>query len=354
MNLPNSNSLGALANPCFGSESISVFEYAQETLTEFLEKMIFIRMVEEQIAELVKNNEVHCPCHLGVGQEAIAVGIAQHLRKDDRAFGNHRSHCHYLAMGGSASKMIDEIFGKATGCSKGMGGSMHLYAGDVGFQGSVPIVAGTIPMAVGAALAAKLQKKDIVAIAYFGDGACEEGVVHESLNLASIMKLPVIFVVENNMYSSHMDIAQRQPYDSVARFARSHAVESRVVDGNDVIAVSNAAGELIARARKGDGPGFLEGVTYRWLGHVGANHDIDVGVRRSISELDAWKARDPIKRLELAMKNLKIYDQNHFDQFKEKTAGDLERMVIEARNAPWPEYSALLDYVYSQNQRDAQ
>ena len=164
----------------------------------------------------------------------------------------------------------------------------------------------------------------------------------------------VIFVVENNMYSSHMDIAQRQPYDSVARFARSHAVESRVVDGNDVIAVSNAAGELIARARKGDGPGFLEGVTYRWLGHVGANHDIDVGVRRSISELDAWKARDPIKRLELAMKNLKIYDQNHFDQFKEKTAGDLERMVIEARNAPWPEYSALLDYVYSQNQRDAQ
>jgi pyruvate dehydrogenase E1 component alpha subunit len=226
---------------------------------------------------------------------------------------------------------------------------MHLYNGEVGFHGSVPIVSGTIPIAVGAALAAKLQKKDVIAIAYFGDGACEEGVVHECLNLASVMKLPVLFVVENNLYSSHMDIIQRQPFDSMARFARAHAVDARVVDGNDVLAVAEAAGALIAAARLGEGPGFLEAVTYRWCGHVGANEDIDVGVRRSLTELSSWKKRDPIARLQNALIDDGLYTKVQCAAFHEKIHAMLDRSVQAAKDAPWPEANVLLDYVYSQS-----
>ena len=159
---------------------------------------------------------------------------------------------------------------------------MHLFAEETPFCGSVPIVAGTVPLAVGAALAAKLDGSPEVGIAYFGDGACEEGIVHESLNLASQMKLPVLFVVENNFYSSHMDIKLRQPSDRTARFADAHLIDTEVVDGNNVVEVANAAGRLIEQARTGKGPGFLECVTYRWRGHVGPDENIDVGIRRIV------------------------------------------------------------------------
>ena len=182
-----------------------------------------------------------------------------------------------------------------------MGGSMHLYAPEVGFKGSVPIVAATVPIAVGAALAAKKDGNGAVAVSYFGDGAVEEGAVHESLNLASHMKLPVLFVCENNLYASHMDIAQRQPSDRTARFADAAGINALVIDGNDITGVATAAGQLIGAARRGEGPGYLETVTYRWRGHVGPDENIDVGLRRSRSELEAWKQRDPVSRLTAAM-----------------------------------------------------
>ena len=177
---------------------------------------------------------------------------------------------------------------------------MHLYGPQVGFLGSVPIVGASVPIAVGAALAAKMDGKGDVAVSYFGDGAVEEGSVQESLNLAAIMKLPVLFVCENNLFASHMHIRLRQVGDSTARFAQAHGIPATVVDGNDVVAVAAAAGEMIQRARSGEGPAYLEAVTYRWRGHVGPREDMDVGVKRS-QDLVLWKGRDPIGRLAVAL-----------------------------------------------------
>jgi TPP-dependent pyruvate/acetoin dehydrogenase alpha subunit len=338
--------LGDLADPLKFRDNLSIHQQDADKLIHQLEKMLLIRAVEENIAELVLQNSVKCPCHLGVGQEAIAVGIAQHLNSEDRAFGNHRSHNHYLAMGGSIDGLFAEIFGKKTGCSKGMGGSMHIYAGEAGFHGAVPIVAGTIPIAVGAALSAKLSGSKAVGVAFFGDGACEEGVVHESLNFAAVMKLPMIFVVENNLYSSHMDIFLRQPSDLTARFAAAHHVDYRVVDGNDVTAVDKAAAELITRAREGGGPGFLEAITYRWLGHVGGNADIDVGVRRSLEELESWKKRDPLSRLFKALETHQLYSKEQLIAAQERIDKVVKSSIKKAEDAPWPHPDDLYKYVY--------
>jgi TPP-dependent pyruvate/acetoin dehydrogenase alpha subunit len=343
---PKNKQLGELSDSELFRHNLSIGAQDISKLCTQLEKMIFIRAVEERLAELVRDGEVKCPCHLSVGQEAIAVGIAQHLNSSDRAFGNHRSHSHFLAMGGDMESLFAEVFGKETGCSKGRGGSMHIYAGEVGFHGSVPIVAGTIPVAVGAALSAKLSGSDAIGIAFFGDGACEEGIVHESLNFASIMKLPMLFVVENNLYSSHLDICLRQPSDSTARFAVAHEMESRVVDGNDVLAVDKAAAELIERARAGQGPGFLEAVTYRWLGHVGGNSDIDVGVRRSQSELESWKKRDPISRLYKALEEKGYYTKSKLQNFETSTQDLITIAIEKARSAPWPKTDTLYEHTY--------
>lgn len=339
--------LGALADPSQFSDPVDLANLSTETALQMLHDMVLIRKSEEEIAELVVGGHIKCPCHFAIGQEAPAVGVAQHLRPTDRGFGAHRSHSHYLASGASVDKLFAEVLGRATGASNGMGGSMHLYAAEQGFAGSVPIVAGTVPLAVGAGLAAKMDGNGDIGIAYFGDGACEEGVVHESLNLASIMKLPVLFVVENNLYSSHLDINVRQPNDRTARFAEAHAIETRVVDGNDVVAVAQAADELISRARAGEGPGFLEAVTYRWRGHVGPDANIDVGLRRSAEEVAAWKKRDPIARLETSLRNRNVSDGD-ISAVHERVTKTVNTARDAGLDAPWPEQSALLDYVYAQ------
>jgi pyruvate dehydrogenase E1 component alpha subunit len=259
--------------------------------------MMQIRFIEHKIAAMRKMGHIGGPVHLGAGQEAIAVGISKYLTTADMVFGGHRSHAHVLAMGSSPYKLFAEVLGKANGLSKGMGGSMHLWDGPHGFHGSVPIVAGTVPLAVGAALALKMQNRKDIAVVYFGDGAIEEGVVHESLNLSRILEVPILFVCENNFFSSHMHISLRQPSDSTARFAIANNIPYKVVDGNDVIAVRKATDALISRARAGEGPVFLEAVTYRWYGHVDWREDIDVGVNRSEEEVSAWRKRDPISRL---------------------------------------------------------
>jgi pyruvate dehydrogenase E1 component alpha subunit len=326
-------------------DPVDLQNISDETALVMLEKMFLIRGAEEQIAEMVVAGDIKCPCHFAIGQEAPAVGIAMNLRPTDRGFGAHRSHSHYLASGGSLDKLMAEVLGRSTGASHGMGGSMHLFGEGTSFAGSVPIVAGTVPLAVGAALAAKMDGDGDVGIAYFGDGACEEGIVHESLNMASIMKLPVIFLVENNLYSSHLDINLRQPSDSVARFGHAHGIETRVVDGNDVVEMASVSAELIDRARRGEGPGFIEAVTYRWLGHVGPDANIDVGLRRSIEEVTAWKKRDPIRRLEKALEGRGM-KQARMDEIKEQVEVNVKDARARAYDAPWPKESALLDYVY--------
>ena len=223
---------------------------------------------------------------------------------------------------------------------------MHLWDQPNGFYGSVPIVAGTVPLAVGAGLAAKLQQTSDVAVAYLGDGAIEEGVVHESLYLARIQNVPVIFVVENNLFASHMHITTRQPHYSTARFAIANGIPHRIVDGNDVIAVAAAAGELIDAARTGKGPGFIEAVTFRWYGHVDWREDIDVGLNRSVDELNKWRQRDPVSRLNNAMIKLGIWSKKEYEELENILQNEVELTWNRVLQDPFPNRDALLDRVY--------
>jgi pyruvate dehydrogenase E1 component alpha subunit len=314
---------------------------------QLLRTMLLIRAAEEQIAQWVEEGRALCPCHLGIGQEAIPAGIARSLRPTDRLFGNHRSHGHYLAAGGDVYALLAEVLGRADGCSRGMGGSMHLHGAQLGFYGSVPIVAGTIPIAVGAALAAKMDGGDSVAVAFFGDGASEEGVMHESLNLASSYALPVLFVCENNQYSSHLDIALRQPSDRVSRYADAHRIRVALVDGNDVTAVARAAADLVGIARTRREPVFLEAITYRWRGHVGPREDLDVGVRRSIEDLAAWKGRDPVRRLEDAIVAAKGSSAVELTELARAVRSEVQAAAARALDSAWPAPDDLLRFVYT-------
>jgi pyruvate dehydrogenase E1 component alpha subunit len=336
--------LGTLANPAHHTGPLRLKNVASEWLLSALAKMFEIRETEDAIARLLEEGEARGPCHLATGQEAIPVGVSRSLRPTDRVFGNHRSHGHYLSLGGSVFALLAEVMGRESGASRGRGGSMHVFAGDRGFLGAAPIVASTVPLAVGAGLAAKMDRRGDIGVCYFGDGACEEGVVHESLNLASNYRVPVLFVCENNLFSSHLDVGLRQSSDRMARLAEAHRVPAETIDGNDVVAVAEAAERMIARARAGGGPGFLEVVTYRWRGHVGPRDDIDVGLRRSASELVAWKRRDPIRRLVDA-----LIARGESAEALAKIADEAERRVADALEAarmePRPSPATLLQDV---------
>ena len=346
MNQAFPSGLGKLADPLAFTASLDVAGMDPAMLTGQLADMLLIRAVEERIGDMVTAGKIVCPCHLGIGQEAVAVGVSTCLRKTDRIFGAHRSHSHYLAMGGDVYALLAEVLGKADGCSRGMGGSMHLHDARNGFMGSVPIVAGTVPLAVGAGLAAKMDGRGDIAVAYFGDGAAEEGALHESLNLASNFKLPVLFVCENNLFASHLHISQRQPGNSIARFATAHAVPCEIVDGNDVLAVARAAGRLAAAAREARGPGFLEAVTYRWRGHVGPREDVDVGVNRN-GELALWKKRDPVRRLADALRSAGHLAPHGLERLQREAMERVDAAWRRAEKAPFPTPSALIDAVYA-------
>jgi TPP-dependent pyruvate/acetoin dehydrogenase alpha subunit len=339
--------LGALADPLQFRSPIHIEGCAPDQLRRWLRKMIQIRCAEEKIGDEFGKGVIKCPCHLVIGQEAPAVGVAEHITTGDRVFGAHRSHAHFLSQGGTLHHLLAETLGKDTGCSRGMGGSMHLLDRANNFFGSVPIVGATIPIATGAALAAKMDGAGGVAVSYLGDGATEEGVFHESLNFASVFKLPVIYVVENNLFSSHLHISLRQSSDSVCRFAQAHGVTWRRVDGNDVVAMAKAAGESIASARSGGGPQLIEAVTYRWRGHVGHREDNDVGVARK-EGLIPWKLRDPIGRLVIAMTMAGIETETTVATAWSTARSDVETAWAQAFADPYPAESALLERVYSQ------
>jgi TPP-dependent pyruvate/acetoin dehydrogenase alpha subunit len=306
-----------------------------------------IRAAEIKIAEMRKTGKIGGPVHLGAGQEAIAVGVSKSLRKTDRVFSAHRSHAHLLALGAKPRSLFAELLGRSTGLTKGMGGSMHLWDQPNGFFGSVPIVAGTVPLAVGAGLAAKMQKSGDIGVAYFGDGAAEEGVVHESLNLASQLKIPVLFVCENNLFSSHMHLSQRQPSNLIARFADANKIKNNVVDGNNLIEVESVAKTLIDSIRNGEGPAFIEAITYRHFGHVDWRSDVDVGVNRSEDDLRIWKKRDPINRLCVALikdfPELEKVISIQLHKITAKINADWEAAEID----PFPNSDSLLNFVYN-------
>lgn len=321
-----------------GSEKTMPLDTAKSA--ELYRTMLRIRRAEEAIAQMVESGEAHCPCHLYIGQEAVAAGVCAALHQDDSVWGGHRSHGHYLAKGGSLEGLFAEVLGAETGCSEGRGGSMHLLAAEHGILGTVPIVAATVPLAVGAALAYKMRRESRVAVAFFGDGTIEEGHVHESLNLAAVYQLPVIFVIENNLYASHMHWTQRRKADNLHEAGAFHSVPGVRLDGNDVGAVMEASTAAVDRARQGGGPSLLECRTFRWRGHVGASMDLDVGVRRK-GELAEWLPQDPIARLEKTLTREEAGEiATHVDR---EIAAALEA----ARGAKLPSPVRVLEHVWS-------
>ena len=257
--------------------------------------MLRIRAVEEAVASRYGEQEMRCPVHLSIGQEAVAVGVCGALTRDDYVMSTHRSHAHYLAKGGSLERMLAEIYGRATGCCGGKGGSMHIVDLSVGMLGCTPIVGGSLPVAVGTAFGNVLRGEDRVSVAFFGEGATEEGVFAESLNFAALERLPMIFVCENNFYSVYSPMEVRQPATrSRVEIARAHGLAAACAAGNDVEAVYALTVDAVARAHAGGGPTFLEFDTYRWREHCGPHYDNDIGYRTE-AEFEAWRARCPVE-----------------------------------------------------------
>lgn len=312
-----------------------------------LESMLWIRRVEEEIARLYREQEMRCPVHLCIGQEAAAVGVIDALERTDLAFSGHRSHHHYLAKGGDLPRMMAELYGKATGCAGGKGGSMHLIDLAVGFDGVAPILGSTVPIAVGTALAAQFRGRKRVSATFVGDAAVEEGVVHESIAFAAVRKLPVVFVCENNLYATHTPLAPRQPTGrEIAEIARAHAIPFDVVDGNDVLAVKAAAVSAVARARDGSGPTFLELKTYRWLEHVGPNDDSGLGYR-SRAEIESWIAKCPIERLKKDLAARGADPAARVAKWEKDMAAKIAEATAFAKSSPFPAPDALLSQVYA-------
>lgn len=323
----------------------TVTDISSLTLRTMYVTMLRIRKFEERVAELVSQQEILCPCHLYIGEEAVATGVCSTLRKDDWAFSNHRSHGHYIAKGGDIRALMAELYGKATGCSKGRGGSMHLASPDVGLPGSSAIVAGIIPLAVGAALAFSMQKKNNVSVAFFGDGTASEGVFYESLNFASLKKLPVIFVCENNLYSTHMPISACLADTNIYKKSEAFNMSGVRVNGNDVIEVFKVGNRAIEDARRGKGPTLIECMTYRWRGHVGPSDDLDKGLRTK-QELGYWMKRCPIKMFEQSLFKQSVLSEAEKMRIYADIEKEIEEAIVFAKESPYPHPGELLNHVF--------
>lgn len=309
------------------------------TLKAMYITMLRIRIFEEGIIPLL-NNEIKCPVHLYIGQEAVATGVCANLQKDDYVFSTHRSHGHYIAKGGDINALMAEMYGKASGCARGRGGSMHLASPEIGLLGSPAIVAGSIPLACGAALSSILRKSDSITVSFFGDGATNEGVFYESLNFAALKKLPVIFVCENNLYATHMPVSSCLSDTSIYKKAYAFGMPGRRIDGNDVIEVYLAVKEAVATSGSGAGPFLLECMTYRWHGHVGPGYDVGKKLR-SQEELDFWMSRCPIKSLEKILSENGLLSNSEMSQMKADIDREVRDAIAFAREADYPDAKEL-------------
>ena len=300
--------------------------------------MLRIRRIEEALAQRYAEQEMRCPMHLCIGQEAIAVGVSAAIDSDDLMFSNHRAHGHYLAKGGSLQEMVAELHGRKTGCCGGRGGSMHLIDLSVGFMGATPIVGGTVPLAVGAAWASSLQKSRQVTVVFFGDGCFVEVVVHESLNFAALHKLPVIFVCENNDFSVYTRRNERQPDRPIFELAKAHGMDAFAGNGNDVEEVLNITKLAVDKARSVAGPQFLEFMTYRWREHCGHNFDNDLGYR-TVDEYELWKQKDPVFRLLRELVEDAVLTEANVLELDAKISKEVEEAFAFAEASPFPEFS---------------
>ena len=318
-----------------------------ETLKILLFQMRRIRHVEQEIARRYSEGNMRCPTHLSVGQEAVAAGVGFALQPTDMAVSGHRAHAHYLAKGGSLPAMVAEIYGKVGGCSRGKGGSMHLIDESVGFMGSTAIVAGSIPVGVGLALGMKHSRSNQVSCIFHGDAAVESGVFFESINFATVKKLPVLFICENNFYSVYSPLGVRQPEGrSISKMASGLGISVGGGDGTDVKSVNQLAERAVASIRAGEGPWLLEFSTYRWLEHCGPNVDDHLGYRPE-DERNKWIAKDPIASLELSMISTGVVTTDEIAQMDRTIRREVDIAFEFAAVSPFPKaedaYSDLYD-----------
>ena len=305
----------------------------KETLLALYRQMLVMRRHEEAAARSYREGHIPGFIHLYIGEEAVAAGVCAHLTRDDYVASTHRGHAHALAKGVPPREVVAELWGRSTGCSGGRGGSMHLYSIEYGLLGTSGIVGYSMPLGAGAAFSAKYRGTSQVAVAFFGDGANNMGCFHEVLNLASIWRLPVVFVCENNLYATEMPFLKATAGQSVAARAASYAMPGVEVDGQDVLAVYEAAGEAVARSRAGEGPTLIECRTYRYVGH----HEGDPGTTyRTQEEIEKWKKRDPILLLRKRLLDKKIASQEELDKIDDEVKALIQDAMVFANKSPWP------------------
>jgi 2-oxoisovalerate dehydrogenase E1 component len=313
----------------------------KEAQLHLYEQMLLIRQFELSVQDNYKKGEIPGFIHLCVGQEAVAVGVCHNLRQTDWITSTHRGHGHALAKGVDVKKILAELYGKASGCNGGRGGSMHIYSVAEGLFGTNGLVGGGIPLAVGLGMSAQVQEKNHVAVAFFGDGAICHGAFHESVSLAAIKKAPVIFVCENNLYATCTPIAASNLNDDIASKAAAYGIPGVRVDGNDVLAVQRVAGEAIERARKGEGPTLIEAVTYRTVGHH--EGDVVVGTYRTKEELEEWKNKCPIKKFENHLASLGLASAKEMQMIASRVSNTIHEALDFARSSPYPEASGVTE-----------
>lgn len=307
-----------------------------------------IRAVEEAIAAHYPEQEMRCPVHLSVGQEAIPAIFSNLIQTSDYAISTHRGHAHYLAKGGNLNSMIAEIYGKATGCSRGKGGSMHLIDLSVNFMGTSAIVGNSIPIGVGLGLSAQLKGTNQISCVFLGDGATEEGVFYESLNFSAVRNLPVLYICENNLYSVYSPLSVRQPPNRViADMVKSMGVDSFRASGSNLLECHQLIQSSIAKIRAGKGPVFLEFSTYRWREHCGYDYDNDIGYRTEEEFLE-WREMDPLNALEVKLLNLGVEYQKQIDVIKKDIAVEIQNAFIFAASSEFPDPREAYEGVYAQ------
>ncbi len=313
-------------------------------LLSLYRKMLQIRRTEETLARAHQSGSIPGACHTYVGEEAVATGVCAHLRPDDVIYSTHRGHGHALAKGVTPAAMMAELFGKSTGVSHGRGGSMHLFSPEVGLMGTSGVVGPSILLATGSGYTFKLLNTDRVSVAFFGDGAANNGAFHEGVNMAAIWDLPVIYVCENNMYATEVPFATVARNTNVADRGAIYGLPGVSVDGNDVLAVYEAAGEAVRRARAGQGPTLLECRTYRTRSHAEGQRDLGY---RTAEEVEIWKARNPIARFKDYLLAEGLVDESALAQIDAEIEAEVEAARQFAISSPWPDPATATDYVYS-------
>jgi TPP-dependent pyruvate/acetoin dehydrogenase alpha subunit len=301
-----------------------------------------IRRLEEEVARVYSTDCIKSPVHLSIGQEAVSVGVCEVLLPQDVVFGTYRGHALYLARGGDMKRMVAELYGKATGCTNGKGGSMHLIAPEVGMMGTSAVVGTTIPNAAGYAYAVKYRKQDAIVVSFFGDGATEEGVFVETLNFAVLKRLPLIFVCENNGFAIHTPQSRRQGIPAICERVRAHGMPAERIENNDILCLFDRLQRVAADVRAGAGPWFFEVMTYRWKEHVGPNTDYHLGYRTEI-EAAPWIECDQVRRL------AKLLPREERERIDQEVEEEIKAAFTFAEQSRFPEPDELYTDVFAEN-----